>query len=628
MEKRWIVKQGADFEKVAELAKDLKISKSLASLLMLRNVRNRSEATAFFMPQLSQLHNPFLMKDMDKAVERIGRAFEKKEKMLIFGDYDVDGTSAVALMYSFLEKHFSKKTLLWNEKISEHEHPMLDAVRSRIERQFVKIENIEYYVPDRYNEGYGISNQAVEYAQEKGFSLMIVLDCGIKCHEQIDLANHYGIDVIVCDHHLSDIDKDGNEHLPAAYAVLDPKRQQCPYPFKELSGCGVGFKLIQAIAQRFNISEKKVYAFLDLVVVSIASDIVPIVGENRILAYWGLQLINKRPRRGIESILSCSHIQRSSKFDQPKKGTLFTQLIKINDLVFNVGPRINAAGRMDTGRSSVHLLINEKKDKAEELGARIDEHNKDRKELDSKITIEAMEIIQADKSFSEHRSIVVYQPDWSKGVIGIVASRLVEHFYKPTIVMSLSNDLITGSARSVQGFDLYGALCQCSHLLEHFGGHTYAAGLSLKPEHLEEFIQTFENAVASSIQETSMIPTIDIDEEISLDEISREYNEVLKRFEPFGPENPSPIFITKNVLADSCRIVGKNHLKIKVFQLDRRSFPFEAIAFDMGKYYERIRKGEPFHICYHIEENEWKNRSTLQLMIKDIKFGFAPFDQI
>lgn len=626
MDKRWIVRQSADFEKVATLAEDLKISKSLANLLLLRDVHNLAEARHFFAPQLNELHDPFLMKDMDKAVERIGKAFERKEKILIFGDYDVDGTSAVALMYSFLEKHFSQKVLLWNNGLPENANALLSLVRSHWEKQFVKIGNMEYYVPDRYNEGYGISNQAVEYAHEKGFNLMIVLDCGIKCHEQIDLANTYGIDVIVCDHHLSDIDKEGKEHLPAAYAVLDSKRQGCPYPFKELSGCGVGFKLIQAIAQRFDISEKKVYAFLDLVVVSIASDIVPIVGENRILAYWGLQLINKRPRQGIESILSCSHIQRI--YDTPKKGTIFNQLIKINDLVFNVGPRINAAGRMDTGRSSVHLLINEKKEKAEELGARINEHNKDRKELDSKITQEAMEIIKADPDFHRHRSIAVYHPEWSKGVIGIVASRLVEQFYKPTIVMSLSNDLITGSARSVQGFDLYGALCQCSHLLEHFGGHTYAAGLSLKPENLEEFIKTFENAVASSIQETSMFPTIDIDGEISLDEISREYNEVLKRFEPFGPENPSPIFITQNVLADSCRIVGKNHLKLKVFQLDRRSYPFEAIAFDMGQYYERIRNGESFHICYHIEENDWKSRNTLQLMIKDIKFEFAPFDQI
>ena len=560
MDKRWIVKQGADFEKVAELAEDLKISRSLANLLLLRDVHDEDEARRFFAPQLDGLHNPFLMKDMDKAVERIGMALERREKILIFGDYDVDGTSAVALMYSFLEKHFSAKALLWRERLPENGNPLVSLVRSHLEKQFVKIRKMEYYVPDRYNEGYGISNQAVEYAHEKGFQLMIVLDCGIKCHEQIDLANGYGIDVIVCDHHLSDIDKDGREHLPAAYAVLDPKRQGCPYPFKELSGCGVGFKLIQAIAQRSGISEKKVYAFLDLVVVSIASDIVPIVGENRILAYWGLQLINKRPRRGIESILSCSHIKRIGKYDTPKKGTIFNQLIKINDLVFNVGPRINAAGRMDTGRSSVHLLINEKKDKAEELGARIDEHNKDRKELDSKITQEAMEIIHADSTFHQRRSIVVYNPEWSKGVIGIVASRLVEQFYKPTIVMSLSNDLITGSARSVQGFDLYGALCRCSHLLEHFGGHTYAAGLSLKPENLDTFVRTFEEAVATSIQETSMYPTIDIDEEISLDEINKEYYGVLKRFEPFGPENPSPIFITRNVLADSCRIVGKTIL--------------------------------------------------------------------
>ncbi len=593
MKKRWIVHTEFDREAVLDLENKLHISKSLAQLLTLRNIHNTEEALHFFRPSLEQLHDPFLMQDMDKAVERIQMACSKQEKVLIFGDYDVDGTSAVALVYSFL-KRFDL--------------------------------TLEYYVPDRYNEGYGISNQAVEYAHDNGFTLMIVLDCGIKCHEQIALANSYGIDTIVCDHHLSD------ETLPDAYAVLDPKRKDCKYPFKELSGCGVGFKLVQAYAMSNGIPKEEVFRFLDLVVISIASDIVPIIGENRILAYWGLKLINKRPRQGIESILSYSHIVREPKYsglsreEQEKKTTIFNHLVKINDLVFNVGPRINAAGRMGTGRSSVHLLISNKVDKTKELGERINEHNTQRKELDTQITQKAIKIINEDSAFHEKRSLVVYHPEWSKGVIGIVASRLVERFYKPTIVLSLSNDIITGSGRSVQGFDLYSAVCQCSDLLEHFGGHTYAVGLSLKPENLQAFVERFENAVKSSIQETSKYPTIDIDEEISLNEINNVFYEVLNAFEPFGPENPSPIFITRNVLANECRIVGKNHLKMTLYQRDERGFPIHAIAFDMGQYAERIIKGEPFHICYHIEKNEWKDRSNLQLTIKDIKFDFAPFD--
>ena len=589
MEKRWIVHTDYDRQAVLDLENYFHISKSLAKLLTLRGIHHPDEAVRFFKPKLSELHDPFLMQDMDKAVQRIQKACREKEKTLIFGDYDVDGTSAVALMFSFLKRF---------------DLPM------------------EYYVPDRYNEGYGISNQAVEYACENKFTLMIVLDCGIKCHEQIAMANRYGIDTIVCDHHLAD------ETLPDAYAVLDPKRKDCPYPFKELSGCGVGFKLAQALALKNGIPQEEVYRFLDLVVISIASDIVPITGENRVLAYWGLQLINKRPRQGIESILSYSHIVRNKDPETMRKGTIFNQLVKINDLVFNVGPRINAAGRMKTGRSSVHLLISEKEEKTKELGELINQHNSKRKELDSEITQKAIQIIDKDATFKDKRALVVYHPEWSKGVIGIVASRLVERFYKPTIVLSLSNDIITGSGRSVQGFDLYSAVCKCSHLLEHFGGHTYAVGLSLKPEKLEEFVDSFEKAVASSIQETSMYPTIDIDEEISLDEINNRFYDVLNAFEPFGPENMSPLFITKNVLADSCHIVGKNHLKMIIYQPEQRSFPLSAIAFDLGQYEERIRKKEPFHICYHIEKNEWQGRNYLQLTIKDIKFAFAPFDKI
>ena len=603
MDKRWIVQTDFDHKTVRDLEINLQVSKSLAQLLALRGIHSAEEAVNFFRPKLDQLHDPFLMKDMDKAVKRIQEACNRHEKVLIFGDYDVDGTSAVALMYSFL-KRFGL--------------PM------------------EYYVPDRYNEGYGISKLAVEYAHEQQFTLMIVLDCGIKCHEEIALANKFGIDTIVCDHHLAD------DTLPDAYAVLDPKRKDCPYPFKDLSGCGVGFKLVQAIAKRNGIPDKEIYSFLDLVVISIASDIVPITGENRILAYWGLVRINNTPRKGIESILSYSNIRRNPEAEpydkkenqQYKDCTIFQTpdnspyLIKINDLVFNVGPRINAAGRMDTGRRSVHLLISDKDEKTMELGERINANNTERKELDAQTTREARKQIEEDPENQKRSSLVVCDPKWSKGVIGIVASRLVESYYKPTIVLSMDKEIITGSGRSVQGFDLYDAVCKCSHLLEHFGGHTYAVGLSLKPENLEKFRECFENAVASSIQETSRYPTIDIDEEISLDEITKQFYGMLNHFEPFGPENPSPIFLTRHVFADSCRIVGKNHLKLKLYQRDRRSYPISAIAFDLGQHAERIKKGESFHICYHIEKNEWRGRTNLQLYVKDIKFEFAPFDQI
>ena len=587
MKKRWIVNKNIPDEAISELAQKLQITTFLSRLLLLRNIRNYEEAQSFFKPDLKELHDPFLMKDMEKSVQRIQTAIDNHEKVLIFGDYDVDGTSAVALMYTFLQRF-----------------PL----------------NLEYYVPDRYNEGYGISNQAVEYAHEHQFTLMIVLDCGIKCYEQIDLANSYHIDTIVCDHHLAD------DTIPAAYAVLDPKRKDCPYPFKELSGCGVGFKLIQAIAIRNQIPEKEVLTYLDLVVISIASDIVPIVGENRILAHWGLRLLNLRPRFGVESILSYSHIVRSGQANP--KVSVFNQEIKINDLVFNVGPRINAAGRMDTGRASVHLLISDKAEKAMELGERINGQNRERKELDTKITQEAQQLIDGNEDYQKRRSIVVYSPHWSKGVIGIVASRLVERYYKPTIVLSLSNNLITGSARSVRNFDLYAALCRCSHLLEHFGGHTYAAGLSLKPENLPAFEKAFEETVAASIQEASMLPTIDIDEELPLHEINSNFYRILEKFEPFGPENLSPIFLTRNVLANTVRIVGKNHLKLSLYQRDSRSYPIDAIAFDMGEHFEQIAKGRPFHICYHIERNTWQGHSNLQLMIKDIKFDFYDFDII
>ncbi len=580
MDNHWNINKEVNKEHVSRLSEELKIPYVLAFLLNSRGIRSYEEAMQFFQPKIGNLHDPFLMKDMDKSVERIEKAIKNKEKVLIFGDYDVDGTSATALMYSFL-------------------------------KQF-EIE-LEYYIPDRYNEGYGISDMSIEYAKEQHFSLIISLDCGIKCHHQIELANQYHIDVIVCDHHLPD------KTLPDAYAILDPKRPGCNYPFKELSGCGVGFKLVQAIAIKRNISFNAIKQYLDLVVVSIASDIVSITGENRILAYYGLKLINKKPRQGIEYILSFSNIVK--KEIEEETDFMFTKNITINDLVFLVGPRINAAGRMDTGRSSVHLLISERLEKVTQLGEIIDSHNKERKELDVKTTEEAIRQIKKNPQFKRRRSLVVYDANWSKGVIGIVASRLVEQFYKPTVVLTLFNDIITGSARSVKDFDIYNALSACSHLLEHFGGHMYAAGLSLKPSNLEAFIETFENTVALTIQEQSIVPMLDIDAEIDLKDITDIFYRILERFAPFGPGNMNPLFVTRNVLdAGNARIVGSNHLKLSVFQSDKRCFPVDAIAFNFAHYYDKITEGNPFHICYHVEQNVWQGKTYLQLVIKDIKF--------
>ncbi|NLE05424.1 MAG: single-stranded-DNA-specific exonuclease RecJ [Crenarchaeota archaeon] len=582
MKNRWILKEKGKKEDIKRLVEELNIPEVLACLLVNRNIKTYEEARVFFRPLLKHLHDPFLMKDMQKSVDRIETAISKKERILIFGDYDVDGTSAVALMYSFL-KHFDLY--------------------------------LEYYIPDRYIEGYGISNQSVEYAKENNFSLIIALDCGIKCHSQIDMANQYGIDVIVCDHHLPD------STLPNAYSILNPKRNDCSYPYKELSGCGVGFKLIQAIAICRNIPFDELKQYLDLVVVSIASDIVSITGENRILAYYGLKLINSNPRQGIEYILSFSNIfRKEQKYYNPNQ-SIFNKEITINDLVFLVGPRINAAGRMNTGRNSVHLLISDKPEKITQLGELIDAHNSERRELDLKTTNQAIEQINNNSIFENRRSLVVYNADWSKGVIGIVASRLVEQFYKPTVVLTLFDGVITGSARSVKGFDLYNALSQCNHLLEHFGGHTFAAGLSLKPENLDSFITTFEEIVASLIMKESTSPVVEIDQEIDFKDINERFYTILKQFAPFGPGNMMPLFMTKNVLdSGKARIVGQKHLKMSVFQSDKRSFPIDAIAFGFGNCYDKIIQRTPFHICYHVELNSWQGKKTIQLCVKDIKF--------
>ncbi len=599
MQKRWVLKARGNPDKVAALSAELGIGPVLAELLVQRGVNTFEEAKDFFRPSLSQLHDPFLMKDMDKAVERIVKALENNEKILVYGDYDVDGTTAVSLVYTFLK---------------ELGHEALD-----------------FYIPDRYSEGYGISFKGVDFAHDNNFGLVIALDCGIKAIEKIRKANEYQVDFIICDHHRPD------DHLPDAVAVLDAKRPDCGYPYKELSGCGVGFKLIQALAQRRNIAFESLYKYLDLVVVSIASDIVPITGENRILAYYGLKLINSNPRPGFEAILKFSNINRKPGAevrpveDLVNNGNngddtdcIFTRELTISDLVFLLGPRINAAGRIESGRNSVDLLICSNAETAEVIGQQINDLNTTRRDLDSTTTDMALDAIKNNPKLLKAKSTVVYHPEWHKGVIGIVASRLIEVYYRPTIVLTHSNGLVTGSARSIKDFDIYDAIDECSDLLEHFGGHKYAAGLSLKPEKLDEFIEKFEQVVSRGITEDMLSPEVEIDLRINLNEIGPKFYKVLKQFAPFGPGNMSPVFQTDSVIDNGYgRIVGKNHLKLTIGHPEISSSPFPAIAFQQGDHYPYISQGNPFSICYHIEENEWNNQKSIQLNIKDIKIPEA-----
>lgn len=581
MDKRWVLKPQGDQDLVRHLSKVLNINEKLANLLAQRDVTSYDSAKAYFRPQLEHLHDPFLMKDMHKAVARIEKALADGEKIMVYGDYDVDGTTAVALVYTFLEKLHEK---------------------------------VDFYVPDRYSEGYGISIKGIDFAAENGFSLIIALDCGIKAVEKVDYARERGVEFIICDHHRP------GDSLPAACAILDPKRDDCNYPYTELSGCGIGFKLIQAFAWKNNIAFSRLEEYLDLVVVSIASDIVPIAGENRVLAFYGLKRINSHPRAGLEAILNVSNKYSKSN---GLSGTnhRYTRELTINDLVFIVGPRINAAGRIESARNSVELLITDDPEKAFHLGNQINELNTERKTLDTSATAIALEMMHNDPKIAERKGTVLYHPEWHKGVIGIVASRLIEAYYRPTIVLTQSEGMVTGSARSIKGFDIYDAVDACGDLLEHFGGHTYAAGLSLKPEKLDLFKERFENYVREHLTDDIASPEIEIDATLDLQDIKRKFFDVLKQFAPFGPGNLSPVFQTNNLIdAGKAKIVGNNHLKMEVVQLDVRSEPISSIAFQQGlDHYEYIRDGNLFNICYHIEENEWNGKKSFQLNIKDIK---------
>ncbi|MBP9990825.1 MAG: DHH family phosphoesterase [Bacteroidales bacterium] len=622
-EKRWLLKKDYEIEDVNRLAESLGVDRIIATLLVERGITTFEEAKRFFRPSLDQLHDPFLMKDMERAVERINEAIQNKERILIYGDYDVDGTSAVALVYSYFHSLTS---------------------------------NIDFYIPDRDTEGYGISFKGIDYAHDTGVKLVIALDCGIKAIEQVDYANQYGIDCIIGDHHLP------GETLPAAVAVLDPKREDCPYPYKELSGCGIGFKIIEAHLKKITgvglsdnpnaLSEHQrqvqealklhLLKYLDLVVVSIASDIVPITGENRVLAAFGLKVINTHPRPGIEALLRYGHISprvatpasangtapHGSDATPQQMGGYFEKELTISDLVFLVGPRINAAGRIHDARDSVWLLLLEDKEQAKEKAAAINDYNQERKELDSTATKDAQNRIDSSEVLRERRSIVLYDEQWHKGVVGIVASRLVEAYYRPAIVFTRSaEDMLVGSARSIKEFDIHTALEQCSDLLEHFGGHKCAAGVSLKPENYERFVERFEQIVCEMLPPQAVMPEIEIDAEISFSEhITPKNLRILKQFSPFGPGNDIPIFRSNNLVdtgMPSPRIVGQNHLKFSAIQLDARSRSYPAIAFKQAEHYERIKHGESFDLCYHLEENYWNGKTEIQLNVKDIRFHDA-----
>ena len=587
VETRWIIAQDVEQQKVKELSKAIGVDDKLATLLVQRGITTYNEAKDFFRPSLNQLHDPFLMKDMDKAVDRLVKAMKDGEKILIYGDYDVDGTTAVALIYTYLKNLINKK-------------------------------KIEFYIPDRYEEGYGISYKGIDYAADNGFGLVIVLDCGIKAVEKINYANERGVDFIICDHH-----RPGDE-IPQAVAVLDSKRNDCGYPYKELSGCGVGFKLITGLSMRLGRPIEEVYELLDYVAVSIAADIVPITGENRILAFFGLKLLNKKPRPGIEAVLGHANIHRKEEYSssEMEKQNVLERELTISDLVFLIGPRINAAGRLEKASDSVRLLIATSQNHAEKLAASINELNVKRREFDNAITEEALSMIDADEKMRNAKSTVIFNENWHKGVIGIVASRLTDSYYRPTIVLTRSGNLITGSARSIKNFDIYDAIDNCSDLLEHFGGHKYAAGLSLKPENLEKFSERFEQYVSEHLDEDELIPELNVDIKMDFSNITPKFVRILKQFAPFGPGNLSPVFLTENVIDSGySRAVGnKKHLKLTVTQRDNTENVFAGIAFQKGDLFERIHSKEPFSMCYYIEENFWQGKTTLQLNVKDIKF--------
>lgn len=580
-DKKWVVRPAGDASKVEALSTTLGIDPKLANLLVQRGIDTTELARQFFDPKLEELHDPYLMKDMMLAVQRIEKAISNRERVIVYGDYDVDGITAVALVYNFLTR--------W-------------------------MDDLLFYIPDRYAEGYGISEKGIDYAADNGAKLIIALDCGIKACSKVAYAKRKGVDFIICDHHLP------GDAIPEAVAVLDPKREDCTYPFKDLSGCGVGFKLVQAFCQYKELSFDIIEPLLDLVAVSIASDIVPIIGENRILAHYGLLRLNRQPNKGLAAIIKLCGLERHT--------------IAIDDIVFKIGPRINAAGRMEIeideedpraqsgGRAAVRLLTALNEQRALFYVGQIDTFNKDRKSIDRNITIEAHQFIEQSPEMQAKKCTVIYNPNWMKGVVGIVASRLIETYYRPTVVLTMSHGLVTGSARSVPGFDLYQAVESCSDLLENFGGHTYAAGLTMKPERVEEFKVRFEAYVEANIEPDMLIPQIDIDEPLRFADITPAFRRTLNAFQPFGPGNPAPVFVTQNVSDNGTgRLVGARgeHLKMELIQGQRPFTPMSAIAFGQTDHFDHIKRGGAIDVCYNVVENHYQGNVTPQLRIKDIK---------
>ena len=562
MNKRWKILQ-ADSGKTTVLQESLKISHALCHILAKRGFDSFDKAKQYFRPQLSDLHDPWLMKDMDKAVQRILTAFEKKEKILVFGDYDVDGTTSVACMYKFLAKIY--------------EPPLLD-----------------FYIPHRYREGYGVSKMGIDFAKENNFTLIISLDCGIKSVELISYAKNIGIDFLVCDHHLPD------EEIPPAVAILNPKQKDCNYPYKELCGCGVGFKLITALATELNIDEEHYLCYLDLVATAIAADIVPMTGENRTLAYYGLEKINNNPNPGIKALIFLGGIQKK---------------ISINNVVFVIAPRVNAAGRMDDAKKAVQLFIEDDYNKALEFAEMLHSDNTDRKEADSSITAEALEIINGDLTLQNKKTTVVFRDHWHKGVVGIVASRLIETYFRPTVVLTESSGIATGSARSVPGFNLYEAIHACREFLLGYGGHFAAAGLSLLPENVEAFANKFEETVAATIPEHLLIPEIIIDTEIAFADLTQNFYNIICQMEPFGPGNMRPVFVAKNVQDTGySKIAKEQHIR---FVVKQDKFSFTGIGFNLAAKFELLKN--PVDLVFTLDENEWNGNVSLQLKVIDLR---------
>lgn len=552
---------------VDKLSRELNISRVICKILSQRGITDFESARHFFRPQLEQLHSPWLMKDMQKAVDRIQKAINNHEKILVFGDYDVDGTTSVACMYQFICSIY-------------------------------KPEQVGFYIPHRYREGYGISKAGIDHAAKEGFGLVIALDCGIKSVELIGYASTLDIDFIICDHHLP-----GNE-LPAAVAILNPKQIDCPYPYKELCGCGVGFKLMTALADIFGLSQERVYEYLDLLATAIAADIVPMTGENRIMAYYGLKKINENPNPGIKALTYLGGIRKK---------------MTISNVVFVIAPRVNAAGRMDDARKAVCLFIEKDEQKAMEIAETLHADNSERKETDVSITEEALAMIVSDETHQHRKSSVLYKEDWHKGVVGIVASRLIEHHYRPTVVLTKSGDVVAGSARSVAGFNLYEAIYACREHLLGYGGHFAAAGLTMLPENVEAFSRSFETIVSSTIDEHMLIPTLTIDAEIHFDEINTSLFNIICQMEPFGPENLRPVFITRKAIDTGySKILKEQHVR---FSLKQNNITLSGIGFNLQRKFHILQSGKPVDIVFTIDENEWNGQVSLQLKVIDIRYS-------